>query len=236
MAKAKSQSVVPIERIAVQIFLIRGENVMLDAALAELYGVETRTLVQAVKRNAERFPEDFMFQLSNKEFENLRSQIVMSSWGGRRYPPYAFTEQGVAMLSGVFRSKTAVKVHVAIMRTFVRLRRMLAGNEEIAVRWPNTTGKSASCSNTFKDYSIRPRHHANARSVSVRPMTMPDRRNERAYKNWGSALVPTKHSAGSLRPRTRKAAPLPHQLRRRRQPAHQRRRPRFELRDATSPN
>lgn len=132
MTKAKSQSVVPIERIAVQIFLIRGENVMLDAGLAELYGVETRTLVQAVKRNTERFPEDFMFQLSNEEFENLRSQTVMSSWGGRRYPPYAFTEQGVAMLSGVLRSKTAVKVHVAIMRTFVRLCRMLAGNEEIA--------------------------------------------------------------------------------------------------------
>ena len=86
MTKAKSQSVVPIERIAVQIFLIRGENVMLEAGLAELYGVETRTLVQAVKRNAERFPEDFMFQLSRQEFENLRSQTVMSSWGGATRP------------------------------------------------------------------------------------------------------------------------------------------------------
>ena len=132
MAKAKSRSVIPIERIAAQIYLIRGESVMLDADLAELYQVETGALVRAVKRNRDRFPEDFAFQLSKKEFDDLRSQIGISSWGGRRYPPYAFTEQGVAMLSGVLRSKRAVQVNVAIMRTFVRMRRMLATNQELA--------------------------------------------------------------------------------------------------------
>ena len=88
---------------------------MLDSDLAELYGVETRVLVQAVRRNLERFPQDFMFQLSAPEFQELRSQIVISSWGGRRYPPYTFTELGVAMLSSVLGSKAAIQVNVAIM-------------------------------------------------------------------------------------------------------------------------
>lgn len=121
-------SSVQIER---HILLIRGEKVILDADLAALYQVETRVLTQAVKRNIERFPEDFMFQLSKEEFADLRSQTVTSSWGGRRYPPYAFTEQGVAMLSSVLRSKRAVQVNVEIMRAFVRLRRMLATNRKL---------------------------------------------------------------------------------------------------------
>jgi hypothetical protein len=101
--------------------------------LAELYGVETRSLVQAVKRNIERFPDDFMFQLSDKEFENLKSQIVISSWGGmRRANPYAFSEQGVAMLSSVLRSKRAVQVNISIMRAFVKLRELLSTNRELA--------------------------------------------------------------------------------------------------------
>ena len=129
---AKEKSVIPIERIAALIYVIRGESVMLDAELAELYHVETGVLVRAMKRNFDRFPEDFAFQLTKEEFDNLRSQTGISSWGGRRYAPYAFTEQGVAMLSGVLRSKIAVQVNVAIMRTFVRLRRMLATNEELA--------------------------------------------------------------------------------------------------------
>ena len=108
---------------------------MLDADLATLYGVETGALVRAVKRNIDRFPEDFMFQLSTEEFRNLRCQTgTSSSWGGRRYPPYAFTEQGVAMLSSVLRSKRAVQVNVEIMRTFVRQRRILAGNASLARR------------------------------------------------------------------------------------------------------
>ncbi len=106
---------------------------MLSTNLARLYQVAPRALVQAVKRNADRFPNDFMFQLSNEEFKNLKSQIVTSSWGGlRRATPYAFTEQGVAMLSSVLRSKRAVRVNIEIMRAFVRLRRLLASNEELA--------------------------------------------------------------------------------------------------------
>jgi len=125
----KTEALVPLERIERAILRIRGHNVLLDADLAVLYGVETRVLVQAVKRDLDRFPEDFMFQLTREEFDILRSQSVTSShWGGRRYPPYAFTEQGVAMLSSVLRSKRAVQVNVEIMRAFVRLRRMLASH------------------------------------------------------------------------------------------------------------
>lgn len=106
---------------------------MLDADLAVLYGVETKALVQAVKRNAARFPADFMFQLDAEELEILRSQTVTSSsWGGRRYPPYAFTEQGVAMLSSVLKSPRAIAVNIEIMRTFVRLREMLATHADLA--------------------------------------------------------------------------------------------------------
>jgi len=124
-------SIIPIERIQKCIYLIRRHKVLLDRDLAELYGTETKVLVQAVKRNIDRFPGDFMFQLDGSEFEKLRSQFVTSSWGGRRYPPYAFTEQGVAMLSSVLRSKRAIEVNIAIMRTFVALRQMLAGNSAL---------------------------------------------------------------------------------------------------------
>ena len=116
----------PTERIERAIMLIRGERVMLDSHLADLYGVQTKVLVQAVKRNADRLPPDFMFQLTREEFANLRSQIVTSSWGGRRYPPYAFTEHGVAMLSSVLQSPRAVQANIAIMRALVRLRETLA--------------------------------------------------------------------------------------------------------------
>jgi len=129
----KPQAIIPVERIANRIYLIRGEKVMLDSDLAELYGVETGALVRAVKRNSNRFPEDFSFQLTPLEFENLRCQTGTSNrWGGRRYPPYAFTEQGVAMLSSVLRSDRAAEVNVAIMRTFVRLREILATHRDLA--------------------------------------------------------------------------------------------------------
>lgn len=127
-------SVVP-EQLESLIFIIRGHRVMLSTHLAELYGVEAKVLVQAVKRNLGRFPEDFMFQLSDEEFANLKSQIVTSSRGGiRRATPYAFTEQGVAMLSSVLRSPRAIAVNIEIMRAFVRLRHLLAGNAELAQR------------------------------------------------------------------------------------------------------
>jgi hypothetical protein len=128
-------SLVPIERIEKRILFLRGHKVMLSTDLAEMYGVEPRALVQAVERNRERFPKDFMFQLSEKEFENLKSQIVTSSWGGlRRARPYAFTEQGVAMLSSVLNSKRAVQVNIGIMRAFVQLREMIGTNKELARR------------------------------------------------------------------------------------------------------
>jgi hypothetical protein len=137
----EKETPVLIANIETQILLIRGQKVMLSVHLAELYEVEPRVLIQAVKRNIERFPEDFMFQLNVEEFSNLksqsdtsnlRSQIVISSWGGARTPPYAFTEQGVAMLSSVLRSSRAIQVNIAIMRTFVQLRQMLSTNAELS--------------------------------------------------------------------------------------------------------
>lgn len=129
--EAEMKNLVPVERITSKIYLIRGQKVMLDWDLAELYAVETRTLKQAVKRNISRFPKDFMFELSQDEFDNLRSQIVISSWGGARYKPMAFTEQGIAMLSSVLNSERAVQVNIQIMRAFTKLRQMLATHDDL---------------------------------------------------------------------------------------------------------
>lgn len=128
----KMKVLIPEGVIEQKIILLRGQKVMLSMHLANLYGVEIRALIQAVKRNLERFPKDFMFQLTNEEFKNLKSQIVISSWGGRRYPPYAFTEQGVAMLSSALRSKRAIQVNIAVMRAFVKLRKILSSHKELA--------------------------------------------------------------------------------------------------------
>jgi hypothetical protein len=131
----KKTSIIPAERIERAIYFLRGQKVMLSTHLAVLYGVEARVLVQAVKRNLERFPKDFMFQLTRTEFANLKSQFVISSWGGlRRAAPYALTEQGVAMLSSVLKSQRAVQVNIEIMRAFVRLRQMLASHAGLARR------------------------------------------------------------------------------------------------------
>jgi hypothetical protein len=130
--KAALPDAVPLERIAASIYVVRGHKVLLDSDLAALYGVETKVFNQAVRRNQERFPDDFMFQLTEEEATNLRSQIVTSSWGGKRYAPLAFTEQGVAMLSSVLRSPRACQVNIGIMRTFVRIRQLLHTNEELA--------------------------------------------------------------------------------------------------------
>jgi hypothetical protein len=123
------------ERIARAILVIRGEKVLLDSDLAALYGVTTGNLNKAVKRNAERFPTDFIFQLDSEEVANLKFQFGISSWGGRRRRPYAFTEQGVAMLSSVLNSERAVKVNIAIMRAFVKLREALDTNRELAKKF-----------------------------------------------------------------------------------------------------
>jgi hypothetical protein len=130
-----------LETLKARIYRIRGQQVMLDADLASLYGIGAKVFNQAVKRNLDRFPPDFMLQLSPLEFENLRSQIVTSSWGGRRYLPYAFTEQGIAMLSSVLRSRQAIQVNIAIMRVFVRLRHALVHNRDLIRRVEKVEGK-----------------------------------------------------------------------------------------------
>ena len=134
MRNKSGKSIAAPENIALRIVVLRGSKVLLDADLAELYGVETKALNLAVKRNARRFPEDFMFQLSPEEAGNLRFQIATSSstHGGRRYRPYAFTEQGVAMLSSVLHSERAVQMNIAIMRAFVKLREAIGTNRALA--------------------------------------------------------------------------------------------------------
>ena len=139
--KAGRKSILPDEAIINKIYLIREQKVMLDKELAEMYGVETKVLKQAVKRNPEKFPKDFMFTLTQKEFQHLRSQIVTSSltagkagWGGIRYLPTAFTEQGVAMLSGVLNSPVAVQVHIQIIRIFTKMKELLLTNKDILLK------------------------------------------------------------------------------------------------------
>lgn len=122
---------IPQEVVEQKIFVIRGHKVMIDKELAVLYGVETRDLNKAVSRNLDRFPEDFMFQLTEEEFKNLMFHFGTSSWGGTRKMPRAFTEHGILMLSSVLRSERAVQVNIQIMRTFVRLRRILESHKEL---------------------------------------------------------------------------------------------------------
>lgn len=126
--KKNNELMIPDEIIVSKIYFIRNQKVMLDNDLADLYGVETRRLNEQVKRNIFRFPEDFMFQLSEVEFENLKSQFATSSWGGRRKCPNAFTEHGVLMLSSVLNSEKAIKVNIQIMRIFTKVREMLTDN------------------------------------------------------------------------------------------------------------
>jgi len=128
----ESNPYIPAELIERKIFLVRGQKVMLDRDLAELYGVSTSILNRAVSRNMDRFPLDFMFSLTNQEVTNLMFQFGTSSWGGTRKLPKVFTEQGVAMLSSILRSKRAVQVNIQIMRTFVKLRQMLSSNADLA--------------------------------------------------------------------------------------------------------
>ena len=127
-------TVLPDENIISKIYFIRGQKIMLDEDLALLYQVETKRLNEQVKRNSDRFPKDFIFQLSSKEFENLKSQFATSSWGGRRKFPFAFTEQGVSMLSGVLNSPVAIQVHIQIIRIFTKMRELLLTNKEILLK------------------------------------------------------------------------------------------------------
>ena len=133
----RTKSLIPLEGIEQRVYIMRGHRVMLSTELAGLYGVEPRVLVQAVKRNIKRFPEDFMFQLNAEETRNWKSQFVISNPSakmGLRTPPYAFTEQGVSMLSSVLKSERAIQVNIAIMRAFVKLREMIAAHRELAAK------------------------------------------------------------------------------------------------------
>lgn len=133
-SKKPLKALIADEAIINKIYMIRGKKVMLDKDLSEMYGVETKALNQAVKRNIERFPKDFMFVLNQKEFQHLRSQIVTSSWGGARYLPIAFTEQGVSMLSTVLNSPVAIQVNIRIIRIFTRMKEMLLTNKDILLK------------------------------------------------------------------------------------------------------
>ncbi len=133
---------VSTEIVVSKIHFIRSQKVMLDKDLARLYGVTTKQLTQQVRRNIFRFPDDFMFQLSSQEFESLRSQFVTSNRGGRRYQPYVFTENGVAMLSSVLKSRTAVAVNIQIMRTFTRLHELLVAHKDLALKIENLERES----------------------------------------------------------------------------------------------
>ena len=133
--KMAKTAIIPVESIAGRILVLRGHRVMLDSDLSELYGVETKILNRAVKRNAERFPEGFMFQLTMDEFDDLRRQFGTSSrWGGRRYPPYAFTEHGAVMLASVLSSPTAIQASIRVVEAFVRMRELLSTHKELAAK------------------------------------------------------------------------------------------------------
>jgi len=141
------------QKILNKIYIIRGEKVMLDSDLAEMYGVETKVFNQSIKRNLERFPKDFMFTLREREWTNLRSQFVTSSWGGARYRPKVFTEQGVAMLSSILNSKTAIAVNIRIIRVFTKLKEYALTNKEILLQLANlekeVKGNSRDIANIF---------------------------------------------------------------------------------------
>lgn len=169
------QSLQPV--IQSRILTLREQRVMLDADLAELYGVETRVLVQAVKRNEARFPADFMFQLSAEEFAHLRSQFVISSagHGGRRTAPYAFTEQGVAMLSSVLGSPRAIAVNIEIMRTFVRVRALAATHADLAKRLEELEEKTDALAMSHDKFSHETRRQFRQVFEALRAlMTPPD--------------------------------------------------------------
>ena len=189
MSAAANTPAVPALRphIASRILALRAQRVMLDADLAELYGVETRVLIQAIKRNALRFPADFMFQLSAEEFANLRSQIVISSfgtgpgsgYGGRRYAPYAFTEQGVAMLSTVLNSERAVVINIEIMRTFVRVRTLGSSQQDLAKQLAELQDKTESLAMSHETFSRNTRNQLKQVFDTLRELMTPPEPHKR---------------------------------------------------------
>jgi hypothetical protein len=179
MAKKEIQALVAEQKILNKIHIIRNEKVMLDRDLAELYGVETRILNQSIKRNLSRFPKDFMFQLSENEFKNLISQFVISSWGGTRKFPYAFSEQGVAMLSSILNSETAIEVNINIIRVFTKMREYALTNKEILMQLAKlekeVTGNSKDIENIFMVL----------KELISKQAVPPKPRNKIGFKNYG---------------------------------------------------
>ena len=176
LGKMSARTLHPL--IQSRILSLRGHRVMLDADLAQLYDVETRAVVQAVKRNAQRFPADFMFQLSSEEWQSLRSQTVISNVagpgrGGRRTPPYAFTEQGVAMLSTVLSSERAVAVNIEIMRTFVRVRELAVSHQDWAKRLAEIEAKTESLELRYDTFSRNTRNQLREVFEAIRALTTP---------------------------------------------------------------
>lgn len=196
MSTAGASTLAP--HIASRILALREQRVMLDADLALLYGVETRVLVQAVKRNAARFPQDFMFQLSREEFVNLRSQSVISSssHGGRRTAPYAFTEQGVAMLSSVLGSPRAVAVNIEIMRTFVKVRALAATHQDIGKRLAELEEKTERLSMQHDTFSRNTRAQLKQVFDALRELMTPP---EPAKRPIGFVTPQEKKPAGKKR-------------------------------------
>lgn len=150
MSKKAIEVSIPDEVITSKIYQIRGQKIMLDSDLAELYQVETKRLNEQVKRNESRFPDDFMFQLTTEEWENLKSQNATSSWGGRRKLPYAFTEHGVLMLSSILNSERAVAVNIHIMRVYTKLREMLLTHKDVLVELERIKQKVGANSNDIE--------------------------------------------------------------------------------------
>lgn len=167
--------------IASRILALREQRVMLDADLAELYGVETRVLIQAIKRNATRFPADFMFQLDADEYAALRSQFVISNVGrgGRRYAPYAFTEQGVAMLSTVLNSERAVVINIEIMRTFVRVRTLASSQQDLAKQLSELQDKTESLAMSHETFSRNTRNQLKQVFDTLRELMTPPEPHKR---------------------------------------------------------
>ena len=188
-----------------RVLALRDQRVMLDADLAELYGVETRVLVQAVKRNASRFPTDFMFKLTQAEFDGLRSQTVMSNGGrgGRRTTPLAFTEQGVAMLSSVLGSPRAIAVNIEIVRTFVRLRQLAATHADLAKRLAEVERKTASMASQPDAFGQETREHLQQIFRALKSLMAPPDPPKRPI----GFITPQETKAPPARPARKQASP-----------------------------
>ena len=182
--KVSDKSILPDELIINKIYFIREQKVMLDKDLAEMYGIEVRVLNQSVKRNIDRFPKDFMFTLTQKEFQNLKSQFVISSWGGSRKLPTAFTEQGVAMLSSVLNSETAIEVNIRIIRVFTKMREFALTHKEILLQLAKLEKEVSSNNRNTEKNSIDIENIFIVLKELIKRETKPSPRNKIGFKQY----------------------------------------------------